>query len=93
MNKALPPLIKPDWPAPPYVQAVQTTRIGGVSTGQYGSLNFGDHVHDNPIHVVKNRQLLSDVVPTEPVWLKQVHGAFERCLCHAYRRLFAYFIM
>ncbi len=75
MNEAISAyLIQPDWPAPANVQAIQTTRVGGVGAGQYDSLNLGDHVNDDPIHVAKNRQLLSDVVPTEPVWLKQVHG-------------------
>ncbi len=28
--------IVPDWPAPPSVRALSTTRQGGVSTGPYG---------------------------------------------------------
>jgi len=56
------------------VRAIQTTRVGGVSIGVYESLNLGEHVNDNPQHVAQNRQMLSDVVPTEPVWLEQVHG-------------------
>lgn len=67
--------VQPDWPAPPNVKALQTTRLGGVSQTPYDALNLGDHVHDNPIHVAHNRQLLSDFVPSEPVWLNQVHGA------------------
>jgi polyphenol oxidase len=66
--------IKPDWPAPANVKALQTTRLGGVSLKPYDSLNLGDHVNDDSIHVARNRQLLSDFLPTEPVWLKQVHG-------------------
>lgn len=66
--------IVPDWPAPPNVQALQTTRQGGVSVAPYDSLNLGDHVNDAPLHVAKNRQLLNAFVPSEPVWLKQVHG-------------------
>lgn len=68
------PLITPDWPAPANVKALQTTRHGGVSTGVYASLNLGDHVKDNPQHVAANRQLLSAYMPSEPVWLNQVHG-------------------
>lgn len=68
------PLITPDWPAPANVKALQTTRQGGVSMGVYASLNLGDHVKDNPQHVAANRQLLSAYLPTEPVWLNQVHG-------------------
>ncbi|WP_029148811.1 peptidoglycan editing factor PgeF [Methylophilus sp. 5] len=68
------PLITPDWPAPPNVKALQTTRHGGVSTGVYASLNLGDHVRDDSQHVAANRQLLSAYLPSEPVWLNQVHG-------------------
>ncbi|MBF4990830.1 peptidoglycan editing factor PgeF [Methylophilus sp. QUAN] len=66
--------ITPDWPAPANVKALQTTRDGGVSTGVYASLNLGDHVKDHPQHVAANRQLLSTYLPSEPVWLNQVHG-------------------
>lgn len=66
--------ILPDWPAPANVKALQTTRHGGVSMGVYASLNLGDHVKDLPQHVAANRQLLSAYMPSEPVWLNQVHG-------------------
>jgi YfiH family protein len=66
--------ITPDWPAPANVKALQTTRNGGVSAGVYASLNLGDHVKDHPQHVAANRQLLSGYMPSEPVWLNQVHG-------------------
>jgi hypothetical protein len=66
--------ISPDWPAPANVKAIQTTRAGGVSLAPYNSLNFGMHVKDNPAHVACNRQLLSPILPSEPVWLNQVHG-------------------
>lgn len=66
--------IIPDWPAPAHVHSVQTTRQGGVSTGPFASLNLGNHVQDDPLHVAHNRQLLSQFVPSEPVWLNQVHG-------------------
>ncbi len=67
-------LITPNWPAPANVKALQTTRLGGVSLPPYASLNLGDHVQDHPQHVARNRQLLSALVPSEPVWLSQVHG-------------------
>ena len=67
-------LIFPDWPAPGNVKAVQTTRNGGFSKGAYASFNLGSHVGDDPLIVAANRQLLSPIVPTEPVWLSQVHG-------------------
>lgn len=69
-----PEIITPDWPAPPGVKALQTTRTGGVSLPPYDSLNLGDHVGDNPAAVEQNRQQLSRFMPSEPVWLKQVHG-------------------
>jgi YfiH family protein len=67
-------LIIPDWPVPKNVRALQTTRRGGVSAAPYDSLNLGDHVGDAPQAVARNRQLFSPLLPSEPVWLKQVHG-------------------
>lgn len=67
--------IVPDWPAPERVKALQTTRRGGVSLAPYDSLNLGSHVGDNPLAVARNRMLLNTLLPSEPVWLEQVHGA------------------
>lgn len=67
-------LIFPDWPAPANVKALQTTRNGGMSVGPYASLNLGGSGGDNPLAVDANRQLLNRFVPTEPLWLQQVHG-------------------
>ncbi len=66
--------ITPEWPAPKNVRALQTTRAGGVSAAPYDTLNLGDHVGDDPMHVAQNRQRLASILPSEPVWLKQVHG-------------------
>ncbi len=66
--------IIPDWPAPVNVRTLQTTRDGGVSVGAYASLNLGDHVGDDPVAVARNRALLRETLPSDPVWLKQVHG-------------------
>lgn len=66
--------IVPDWPAPAGVRALQTTRLGGVSPAPYASLNLGLHVGDDPLRVNRNRQLLGPLMPSEPVWLEQVHG-------------------
>ncbi|MDD2685903.1 MAG: peptidoglycan editing factor PgeF [Gallionella sp.] len=66
--------IVPDWPAPANVKAMQTTRSGGVSNTPYASLNLGTHVGDVPRAVAYNRQQLSSLMPSEPVWLEQVHG-------------------
>lgn len=67
-------LIFPDWPVPANVKALQTTRLGGISAAPYDSLNLGGHVGDDGLKVAANRQLLSPYVPTEPLWLNQVHG-------------------
>jgi polyphenol oxidase len=66
--------IIPDWPAPPGVHALQTTRSGGSSGPPYDSLNLGDHVGDDLVTVERNRSLLNAWLPSEPVWLEQVHG-------------------
>ena len=67
-------LIVPDWPAPATVRSLQTTRAGGISRAPYDSLNLGDHVGDAPLAVERNRMLLNGLLPSEPVWLNQVHG-------------------
>lgn len=64
----------PDWPAPPGVRAVFTTRHGGVSPAPFDSLNLGDHVFDAPAHVAANRARLQGAIGAQPVFLKQVHG-------------------
>ena len=66
--------ITPNWPAPANVKALQTTRNGGISATPYNKLNLGSHVGDNPIHVAQNRQILSQFLPSEPVWLNQTHS-------------------
>jgi len=67
-------LIYPDWPAPANVKALQTTRHGGISAAPYDTLNLGLHVGDAPFAVARNRQVLEPLLPSEPVWLEQVHG-------------------
>jgi YfiH family protein len=66
--------INPEWPAPVNVKALQTTRVGGLSQPPYANLNLGTHVGDDPLTVAINRQLLSPFLPSEPVWVNQVHG-------------------
>src|SRR5690606_2751270 len=51
-----------------------TTRRGGVSTGEWGALNLGSHVGDDPEAVRENRRRLSVGLPGRPYWLEQVHG-------------------
>jgi YfiH family protein len=68
----------PDWPAPPGVRALATTRSGGVSAPPWHSFNLGDHVGDDPRAVAANRALLQRQLPAAPLWLSQVHGT--RCV-------------
>jgi YfiH family protein len=70
------PLIEPDWPAPPNVVALGTTRQGGVSDAPWDSLNLGDHVGDTAEAVVENRRRLQRALPdaARVQWLHQVHG-------------------
>jgi len=70
-----PDWIVPEWPAPPGVRAFLTTRAGGVSTGAYSSFNLGLSTGDDPRAVEANRRRLRAMLPAEPRWLKQVHGA------------------
>ena len=67
--------IVPDWPAPPSVRAVCTTRRGGVSSPPYDSLNLGDHVGDDALAVARNRGVLAQAIAARPVFLQQVHGS------------------
>jgi polyphenol oxidase len=64
----------PNWPAPASVRALQSTRSGGCSPVPYASFNLGSHVGDVPVWVARNRMLLAPLMPSEPVWLNQVHG-------------------
>lgn len=69
---------EPDWPAPPSVRALFTTRHGGFSESPWDTLNLGTHVGDRPGHVAQNRALLQSAVRErgggELVFLNQVHG-------------------
>lgn len=75
-------VIRPDWPdLPAGVGALATTRKGGVSAAPWddgaggGGLNLGRHVDDVPEAVQENRTRLRALLPGEPAWIAQVHGA------------------
>lgn len=72
-----PECLRPQWPAPPGVQAAFTLRSGGVSGAPFDSLNVGAHVGDAAERVSENRRRLRESLdlPAEPLWLEQVHGA------------------
>ena len=66
-----------DWPAPPGVRAVTTTRLGlGVSQAPFDSFNLGIRCGDAADAVIENRRQLEVALglPSSPCWLRQVHG-------------------
>jgi YfiH family protein len=67
--------VTPEWPAPSRVRAFVTTRHGGVSAGEYASLNLGTRGGDDPRNVAANRLVVRDQLPAMPRWMAQVHGA------------------
>lgn len=73
-RRAPPDWLVPDWPAPPGVRALCTTRDGGVSRPPYRSFNLGTHVGDAPAAVAANRSALREILGVRPVFLEQVHG-------------------
>lgn len=68
--------LEPEWPAPRHVRVVSTLRSGGASKAPYASLNLAAHVDDDAGSVRENRRRLREAtgVPSEPLWLEQVHG-------------------
>jgi hypothetical protein len=80
INGAHPQWIVPDWPAPATVRTLITTRAGGVSAGPFGAgagggMNLGRKSGDAIENVTANRKLLRMILPAEPRWLQQEHGA------------------
>src|SRR5262252_4905713 len=59
--------IVPEWPAPPNVHAVSSTRNGGTA----GEIDFSPR---QP-HIKVARSVLRRVVPADPLWLHQAHGS------------------
>lgn len=71
--------IVPDWPAPPGVRALCTTRVGGVSRAPFDTLNLGSHVGDAPHDVQRNRERLQAHIQAQTPGARlaihsQVHG-------------------
>ena len=70
--------IMPVWPAPflaGQVRAIMTTRTHGVSAAPFDGFNLGTRCGDDPVSVARNRAVLRSLLPAEPAWLRQVHGA------------------
>lgn len=64
--------------AHPRLNAIVTTRHGGVSTGPYASLNLGGKTGDEPDNVRENRKRAAGVIGKDSrnlVFAKQVHGS------------------
>jgi hypothetical protein len=76
MNGATLAWLTPDWPLPISVRVCATLRHGGASDGAYRSLNLASHVGDRDDRVAENRRRLRAALalPSEPLWLNQVHG-------------------
>jgi len=81
MSAADPDWIRPDWTVSRRVRALITTRAGGVSTGPWGvppsgtgGMNLGWLTGDAADAVRDNRARLRAALPSEPRWLRQVHG-------------------
>lgn len=69
--------LRAGWTAPGSVQALCTTRKGGISKAPWASLNLGSHVGDSPDSVAENRQRLARYtgLGVDRIgWLNQVHG-------------------
>ena len=56
------------------LQVMSTTRFGGVSEPPFDAFNVGLHVGDDVRAVLENRRFLRANLPSEPIWLDQVHG-------------------
>lgn len=69
-----PDWLVPDWPAPPSVRALCTTRAGGVSQPPFDGMNLGAYVGDAPQALASNVQRLAKALGARPVMFKQVHG-------------------
>jgi len=69
-------IIKPDWPASQRIVALTTTKLGGISKGDFESLNLSLNVGDDPFNVEKNRERVEKELPrgTKIKWLQQEHG-------------------
>jgi len=67
--------IEPSWTLSQQIQAFCTTRQGGLSQAPFNSLNLGLNAGDDSAVVLQNRSILRSALPSEPLWLKQIHGA------------------
>lgn len=69
--------IVPRWQGPPQVRALFTTRNGGASTGAAATFDVGvaqPSTAELAGAIGRNRARLRELLPSDPVWLTQVHG-------------------
>ena len=70
-------ILIPEWPAPPNIRALVTTRLlPGQSKPPFDRFNLGTRCGDEPAAVMANRALLEEALglPEAPRWIQQVHG-------------------
>lgn len=73
-NNAIRPAIFAQFPE---ISAAQSTRLGGVSTAPYHSLNLGKSTADEPASVAENRRRICEslgFLPEQMALSSQVHG-------------------
>jgi polyphenol oxidase len=74
-----PAWLVPEWPAPPRVRALTTTRaLPGNSRPPFDAFNLGMRSGEDAAIVSANRGLLQRgcQLPAAPRWLQQVHGSY-----------------
>ena len=69
------PDLMANWPAPPNISALTTTRLMGASPVPYDGNNLALHVGDQDEFVQRNRNELAKrlSLPCQPAWLNQTH--------------------
>lgn len=72
-TEAWPGAFRPDWPAPPGVRALMSTRQGGAGEAPFDTLNLALDPLDPAVD--ENRRRFSRALGATPRWLHQVHGA------------------
>ena len=67
-----------EWDAPGPYRVAFSTRLGGISTGPYESLNLGRLTADRPQDVRRNRAALKEQLGVQLAYIRQVHGTDVR---------------
>ena len=73
LTKMLNDFIVPKFENIPNISMLQTTRLGGVSSGVYSTFNLSFNNDDNNDDVKKNFQKLEQIVP-KIYWINQSHS-------------------